>query len=68
MLLTLIRAMYQNPASRHPVLAGIGQVVPTGLNEGLEIGGSSAINIDNHTAFHLEAVQTLNCGDQNLSD
>jgi len=35
---------------------------------GLEIGGLAAIDIDNHTAFHLEAVQTLNCGDQNLSD
>ena len=35
---------------------------------GLEIGGLAAIDIDNHTAFHLEAVQTLNRGDQNLSD
>ncbi|MGV8135435.1 MAG: transposase [Mangrovibacterium sp.] len=35
---------------------------------GLEIGGLAAIDIDNHTAFHLEAVQTLNCDDQNLSD
>jgi len=26
---------------------------------GLEIGGIAAIDIDNHTAFHLEAVQTL---------
>jgi len=26
---------------------------------GLEIGGLAAIDIDNHTAFHLEAVQTL---------
>jgi len=25
---------------------------------GLEIGGIAAIDIDNHTAFHLEAVQT----------
>lgn len=29
---------------------------------GLEIGGIAAIDIDNHTAFHLEAVQTL-CGE-----
>lgn len=27
---------------------------------GLEIGGIAAIDIDNHTAFHLEAVQTPN--------
>jgi len=26
---------------------------------GIEIGGLAAIDIDNHTAFHLEAVQTL---------
>jgi hypothetical protein len=35
---------------------------------GLEIGGLAAIDIDNHTAMHLEAVQTLNDSDQNLSD
>lgn len=35
---------------------------------GLEIGGLAAIDIDNHTAFHLEAVQTLNLDGQNLSD
>jgi hypothetical protein len=35
---------------------------------GLEIGGIAAIDIDNHTAFHLEAIQTLNTDDQNLSD
>jgi hypothetical protein len=35
---------------------------------GLEIGGLAAIDIDNHTAFHLEAVQTLNPDGQNLSD
>jgi len=35
---------------------------------GLEIGGLAAIDIDNHTAFHLEAVQTLNTDDQSLSD
>lgn len=35
---------------------------------GLEIGGLAAIDIDNHTAFHLEAVQTLNSDDKNLSD
>ena len=26
---------------------------------GIEIGGIAAIDIDNHTAFHLEAVQTI---------
>src|SRR5699024_5376134 len=26
---------------------------------GLEIGGLAAVDIDNHTAFHLEAVQTI---------
>lgn len=35
---------------------------------GLEIGGLAAIDIDNHSAFHLEAVQTLNSNDQSLSD
>jgi len=35
---------------------------------GLEIGGLAAIDIDNHTAFHLEAIQTLNVDDQSLSD
>lgn len=34
---------------------------------GLEIGGIAAIDIDNHTAFHLEAVQTLNQDDQTLT-
>src|SRR6056297_375440 len=35
---------------------------------GLEIGGLAAIDIDNHTAFHLEAVQTLNADEQSLAD
>jgi hypothetical protein len=35
---------------------------------GLEIGGLAAIDIDNHTAFHLEAVQTLASDNQSLSD
>jgi len=34
---------------------------------GLEIGGIGAIDIDNHTAFHLEAVQTLHSEDQTLT-
>jgi len=36
---------------------------------GLEIGGIAAIDIGNHTAFHLEAVQTLTggAGTENLS-
>jgi len=33
---------------------------------GLEIGGLAAI--DNHTSFHLDAVQTLNSDDHSLSD
>ncbi len=35
---------------------------------GLEIGGIAAIDIDNHTAFHLEAVQTLKDDEQTLTD
>ena len=35
---------------------------------GLEIGGLAAVDIDNRTAFHLEAVQTLNADGQSLSD
>lgn len=35
---------------------------------GLEIGGLAAIDIDNHTAFHLEAVQTLPDKEQSLAD
>ena len=34
---------------------------------GLEIGGIAAIDIDNHTAFHLEAVQTLKNEDETLT-
>ncbi|MCE5345394.1 MAG: transposase [Bacteroidales bacterium] len=34
----------------------------------LEIGGLAAIDIDNHTAFHLEAVQTLKTDEQSLTD
>jgi hypothetical protein len=35
---------------------------------GLEIGGLAAVDIENHTAFHLEAVQTLIADGQTLSD
>ena len=35
---------------------------------GIEIGGLAAIDIDNHFAFHLEAVQTLNADEQSLTD
>jgi hypothetical protein len=35
---------------------------------GLEIGGLAAIDIDNHTAFHLEAVQTMAGKEHSLSD
>ncbi|WP_010662657.1 hypothetical protein [Marinilabilia salmonicolor] len=31
------------------------------------IGGLAAIDIDNHTAFHLEAIQSLNSKEQSLS-
>lgn len=34
---------------------------------GLEIGGLAAIDVDNHTAFHLEAVQTLLSDEQTLT-
>ena len=30
---------------------------------GLEIGGLAAVDIDNHTAFHLDAVQTIDLGE-----
>jgi len=33
---------------------------------GLEIGGIAAIDIENHTAFHLEAVQTNTCDTNSL--
>jgi len=35
---------------------------------GLEIGGIAAIDIDKHTAFHLEAAQTLNADEQTLTE
>lgn len=35
---------------------------------GLEIGGLAAVDIDNHTAFHLEAVQTILTEDDSLTD
>lgn len=35
---------------------------------GLEIGSLAAIDIDNHTAFHLEAIQTMVDKEQSLSD
>lgn len=35
---------------------------------GLEIGGLATIDIDNHTAFHLEAIQTMSDKEQSLSD
>lgn len=35
---------------------------------GLEIGGIAAIDIDHHTAFHLDAVQTINSSAQNFTD
>ena len=35
---------------------------------GLEIGGLAAIDIDNYTAFHIEAVQTFVSDQQSLSD
>jgi hypothetical protein len=41
------------------VWAGIGPGCAGQAKWGLEIGGLAAIDLDNHTAFHLEAVQTL---------
>lgn len=38
------------------------------VKRGLEIGGIAAIDIDNHTAFHLEAVQTLCNEGQTLTE
>jgi hypothetical protein len=35
---------------------------------GLEIGGLAAVDIDNHTAFHLEAVQTIGAEDKTLTE
>lgn len=35
---------------------------------GLEIGGLAAIDVDNHTAFHLEAIQTMAGKDQSLTN
>lgn len=35
---------------------------------GLEIGGIAAVDIDNNTAFHLEAIQTLNSEEQTLTE
>lgn len=35
---------------------------------GLEIGGLTAIDIDKHIAFHLEAVQTLKTDEQSLTN
>ena len=35
---------------------------------GLEIGGLAAIDIENHTSFHLEAVQTILSEDETLTD
>ncbi len=35
---------------------------------GLEIAGLAATDIDNHTAFHLEAIQTLNDEEQSLCE
>ena len=35
---------------------------------GLEIGGIAVVDIDNHTAFHLEAVQTICPEDKSLTE
>jgi hypothetical protein len=60
---------YVNKSGKHT--PGVGYFWSGVANQakwGLEIGGLAAIDIDNHTAFHLEAIQTLNTDDQNLTD
>lgn len=60
---------YINKAGKHT--PGIGYFWSGCANRakwGLEIGGLAAIDIDNHTAFHLEAVQTMAEKDRSLAD
>ncbi len=60
---------YINKAGKHT--PGVGYFWSGCANRarwGLEIGGLAAIDIDNHTAFHLEAVQTMVDKEQSLSD
>jgi len=60
---------YVNKSGKHtPGVGYFWSGVANRAKWGLEIGGLAAIDIDNHTAFHLEAVQTLNTDDQNLTD
>ena len=60
---------YVNKSGKHtPGVGYFWSGVANRAKWGLEIGGLAAIDIDNHTAFHREAVQTLNTDDQNLSD
>ena len=60
---------YINKAGKHT--PGVGYFWSGCANRakwGLEIGGLAAIDIDNHTAFHLEAIQTVVDKERSLSD
>jgi len=60
---------YINKAGKHT--PGVGYFWSGCANRakwGLEIGGLAAIDIDNHTAFHLEAIQTMVDKERSLSD
>lgn len=60
---------YINKAGKHtPGLGYFWSGCANRAKWGLEIGGLAAIDIDNHTAFHLEAVQTMVDKEQSLSD
>ncbi len=59
MQLPLIQAMCQNPGGDSRC-RWYWSGCANRAKWGLEIGGLAAIDIDNHTAFHLEAVQTRN--------
>src|SRR5690606_41118230 len=49
--------IYIDPLSLHDALPISGQAART--KRGLELLGMAAIDVDNHTGFHLDACQTL---------
>ncbi len=60
---------YINKSGKHTSGAGyFGSGCANRAKWGLEIGGLATIDINNHTAFHLEAVQTMVNKEQSLSD
>ena len=60
---------YVNKSGKHtPGVGNHWSGVANRAKWGLEIGGIADIDIDNHTAFHLQAIQTLNTDDKNLTD